>query len=422
MIQNNNFFKITQQLVIYRGVCEDAVLKRLFVLLSGNSINNRLVSKFLSKLITKSEQLGLSGDILRKYILYLLLTDENPYSLACEFGNLNNSSTLQKLSSYEIELIFDALEKLDFSTQIPAYGKILPYKPNKPHSDTFIDLCIAASTPSQLMQTLTRSYSENGIGKLYSNKMFTFENNKLKPAVNPGFVSLGDIIFYERQKQLICKNIEAFLNNNAASNMLLTGPKGTGKSSCIRALVEKYAQQGLLLVSVPREQYSKLPLLIKKLGKRGKKFIVMLDDLSFDLSHENAGNDYKYLKSIMEGSVEGRPPNVLFAATSNRRALVTENWSDKQGTTIEDGEIHASDAINEKQSLKDRFGLLISFPKPSPAEFCEIVKQLLKKQHIEVSDEQIKQKSAEWELGQSGLSGRAARNLADMIQRSGICN
>jgi len=406
--------QLIDKLVVFAKLREDEVTKCLL-----NAHTERQFSEFLLLLVQQSEEYGLSGDIFKQHIIRVLLTDENVFSIACESGKMTEEKSLYKLAEKEVKLVVDLLN-YNF-TEAAVYKQLLPYVPVVSQHSKIIEICEKEMTPQKFLQTLVESYKANGCGVICGNYMFSFVNGELRPAKRPAVVNFDDIIGCERQKRLICENIEMFISGGTASNMLLTGPKGTGKSSCVKALVSEYGGSGLCIVAVTREQYAELHELLHALSKRGKKFVVMLDDLSFDLSLENAETGYKYLKSILEGGVEGTPQNVLFCATSNRRALVTENWSDKQGTMIENGEIHASDAINEKQSLKDRFGLVVTFAKPTPNEFFEITKQLLAKRGVSLPDEHIKLHANEWELGQNGLSGRAARNLVDAIMRELKC-
>jgi len=401
---------IADKLVIFGNLRRDTIFKHLI-----DATTERGFSKFLLLLIQQSEKHGLSGNIFKRYIVRFLFTDENIFSLACERGEVNEKLSLYKLVENDIKLVVDLLN-YDLS-EMAAYEQIVPYIPNVTSQDMYTDMDISNIEPQKFLQMLIDSYKTKGCGVLCGNSMFTFASGKLIPAKKPDKVDFNDIIGCERQKRLICDNIEAFVGDGVASNMLLTGPKGTGKSSCVKALISEYGNHGLCIVSISREQYTELPMLLNVLSERGKKFIVMLDDLSFDLSLEAAEIGYKQLKTILEGGVESTPRNVLFCATSNRRALVTENWADKHGTVIEDGEVHATDAVNEKQSLKDRFGLVVSFAKPTPPEFFEITKQLLAKHGINLPDEMIKRRANEWELGQNGLSGRAAKNLTDAIIR-----
>ena len=402
--------KIAAKLIVYKNLRKDAILGRFF-----EAVTEQQLYEVLSLLVEASEKYGLSGDIFRQYVLRLLLIDENIFSLACERGEINLNLSLYKMALNDVKLV---MELMEFAMEdVLEYQEILPYLSNFVCSEPYIEMCQNAATPRELLEIIMKSNKLNGSGVLFKNVMFTYAEG-LVPAKKPAFACFDEIIGCERQKRILYDNVKAFINGKPAANMLLVGPKGTGKSSCVKALINEFGSDGLCVVAVSREQFVELPALLHELSRRGKKFIVLFDDLSFDLALENAEAGYKNLKSILEGGVEDTPKNVLFCATSNRRALVKEEWGDKRGTVAEDGEIHVSDAVNEKQSLRDRFGLVVSFAKPTPLEFYEIVNRLLIKEGFNISEDVIKRRANEWELGQSGLSGRAARNLAMIIMRN----
>lgn len=204
---------------------------------------------------------------------------------------------------------------------------------------------------------------------------------------------------------MLINNTKAFLNGYPANNVLLIGARGTGKSSSVKALANEYFNQGLRLLEISKEQIIDFPQILKYICQRGRKFIIFLDDLSFD----DFEVEYKYMKSLLEGSTEKKPDNVLFYATSNRRHIVQERWADRQGNPNDD--IHTADSLNEKISLSDRFGLTISFEAPNQNQYLEIVEAIAKKEKIEYSKEQLDKEAIAWELYQKGRSGRTARQF-----------
>ena len=210
---------------------------------------------------------------------------------------------------------------------------------------------------------------------------------------------------YDHQKTQLTGNTEAFVDGKPANNVLLVGARGTGKSSSVKALANEYFSKGLRLLQITKPQLKNLPEIMETLRSyASKRFIIFLDDLSF----EETDPEYKYLKSAIEGGVEARPDNVLIYATSNRRHLIRETWRDRV-----DGqdELYRDDSVNETISLSDRFGLIIYYYAPNQAEYLEIIRHMLKKQNIELEDDQLRVEGLRWEMTHSGRSGRTAQQF-----------
>ena len=206
-------------------------------------------------------------------------------------------------------------------------------------------------------------------------------------------------------QQMLIENTEGFLEGHEANNVLLAGAGGTGKSSAVKALVNEYFDQGLRLVEVGKEQMEQLPVILQYIAGRGKRFILFIDDLSF----EDFETEYKYMKSLLEGSVEKKPENVVFYATSNRRNIIQQKWKDRQTEHL-DQEVHGIEAMNEKLSLSQRFGLTLTYPVPNQAQYLEIVRYLAQKQGI-TADKALEREAIQWSMEQKGFSGRSARQF-----------
>jgi predicted AAA+ superfamily ATPase len=215
-------------------------------------------------------------------------------------------------------------------------------------------------------------------------------------------ITFADLIGYERQKEELIVNTESFLQDLPANNVLLYGERGTGKSSSIKALINKFFARGLRLVEVARPQFIHLPKIMGHLKNWGKKFILYLDDLSF----EEFEVEYKQLKSTIDGGIEVKPDNVLIYATSNRRNIIKEVWADNEGD-----ELHRSDTINEKVSLADRFGVKIFFISPDQQAYFKIITELAARAGLKMSKEELRQEAVKWEMSHSGRSGRIAEQL-----------
>ena len=220
---------------------------------------------------------------------------------------------------------------------------------------------------------------------------------------------LDDLVGYERQKKKLVDNTLSFVNGQAANNCLLFGDAGTGKSSSIKAIMNEFYSKGLRLIEVYKHQFKDLPKIISQIKSRNYKFIIYMDDLSF----EEFEIEYKYLKAVIEGGLEKRPDNFLIYATSNRRHLIKENYSDKEGTRQD---MHTSDTVQEKLSLVYRFGVSIYFGAPDKKEFQKIVSVLADRYGVKLSEEELLAEANKWELSHGGISGRTAQQFINYLQ------
>jgi predicted AAA+ superfamily ATPase len=219
-------------------------------------------------------------------------------------------------------------------------------------------------------------------------------------------VMLQDLVGYEIQKKKLIDNTEAFVQGRKANNALLFGDSGTGKSTSIKAIVNEYYDQGLRMIEIYKHQFKDLSTVISMIKNRNYKFIIYMDDLSF----EEFEIEYKFLKAVIEGGVETKPDNILIYATSNRRHLIKETWNDRNDMESDNG-IHRSDTIEEKLSLVNRFGCTINYSKPSQKEYFDIVISLAKKNNIAMSEKELCAEANKWELSHGGISGRTAQQF-----------
>lgn len=222
---------------------------------------------------------------------------------------------------------------------------------------------------------------------------------------------LSDLVGYEIQKKKLVENTEAFVKGKRANNVLLFGDSGTGKSTSIKAIVNQYYDDGLRMIEIYKHQFQYLSTVIADIKNRNYKFIIYMDDLSF----EEFEIEYKYLKAVIEGGVETRPDNILIYATSNRRHLIKENWNDRNDQD-NNNDKHHSDTVEEKLSLVNRFGVTISYEKPNQKEYFNIVINLAKRAGIIMSEEELTREANKWELSHGGISGRTAQQFVDYLQ------
>ena len=213
---------------------------------------------------------------------------------------------------------------------------------------------------------------------------------------------------YEIAKKKLIDNTEAFVEGRKANNCLLYGDAGTGKSSSIKGILNQYYDQGLRIIEVYKHQFQDLNEVIAQIKNRNYKFIIYMDDLSF----EEFEIEYKYLKAVIEGGLEKKPDNVLIYATSNRRHLVREQFSDKEGRR---DDLHSSDTVQEKLSLVSRFGVTIYFCGPDKKEFQNIVRTLAQRNGVEMDEDTLLLEANRWELQHGGLSGRTAQQFIDYL-------
>ena len=243
------------------------------------------------------------------------------------------------------------------------------------------------------------------------NRAFRIQNRgsgvEFLPINNTDKVMLRDMIGYDLQKQQLIENTEAFLRGKPANNVLLYGDAGTGKSSSVKALINEYCDSGLRMIEIYKHQFQNLSTVIAAVKSRNYRFIIYIDDLSFE---ENEV-EYKFLKAVIEGGVESRPDNVLIYATSNRRHLIRETWKDRGDMEFEN-DIHRSDTMEEKLSLAARFGVAINYNAPNRQQYHEIVKGLAQRQlQTDLSEEELLLLANRWEIRHGGISGRTAQQF-----------
>jgi predicted AAA+ superfamily ATPase len=380
----------------------------------------------MNKLIELSAGYGLEGNLWHAYLTFLLVNHENAFSMACEVTGLAAGS-INELAIHDFE-IWRELYEVDFQ-EIEKYldctciNLLLDYRAEEESNILFnkrvkTRICelsrLLGKTADvyEFRNEIVCFYKDFGVGKLGLHKAFRVESNeekaKIVPIRNIPYVKLDDLIGYEIPKKKLIDNTKAFIEGRPANNCLLFGDAGTGKSSSIKGILNEYYDQGLRIIEVYKHQFQDLNSVIAQIKNRKYKFIIYMDDLSF----EEFEIEYKYLKAVIEGGLEKKPDNVLIYATSNRRHLIKENFSDKEGRR---DELHASDTVQEKLSLVARFGVSIFFVAPDKIEYQAIVKALARKSGIEMEDEELFLEANKWELCHGGRSGRTARQFVDYL-------
>lgn len=381
----------------------------------------------IAGLIAMASEYGYTGDLWHMAITHVLVSSENSYSMACEMRG-EKQQTLRSLALMDMELIRDYFNA-DFVSMASdrdrdAFMLLREYHAgdsdngviNRRVRDRISDLAKAfeqAPDAAAMLDALDRFYAEYGVGKFGLHKAFRIQSSeegaKILPIRRIAHVSLDDLIGYENAKRKLIENTEAFVEGRPANNCLLFGEAGTGKSSSIKALANMYFDRGLRIIEVYRHQFRDLNDVISQIKGRNYRFILYMDDLSF----EDFETEYKYLKAVIEGGLEKRPGNVLIYATSNRRHLVRESFSDREGAALSDK--HGGDTTQEKLSLAARFGISIYFEAPNHEEYQQIVAALAKRNGIDMDPEELRQQAARWELQHGGTSGRGAQQFIDHL-------
>ena len=348
-----------------------------------------------------------SGNIWQNYLTHFILTNENFFSLACERRDPPKGS-LRDIAIRD----FSAFMKL-FNLENEHMSYIDNFIADNNNTSPVCEISKAIAemkTPQKIFELVTNFYKRHGAGVFALNRAFRFEDDEFVPVENVGDVRLDDLVGYEIQKHELITNTEAFLAGRPANNVLLYGDGGTGKSTSIKAILNEYFDKGLRVIEVYKHQFRDILKITERLRKRNYKFIIFIDDLSFE---ENE-SEYKYLKAIIEGGIETRPDNILIYATSNRRHIVREIWKDRDDME-HDGDIHRSDTVEEKLSLASRFGILINYSTPMRKMYHEIVLTLAKRAGLNIDEAKLISGANTWEIRHGGMSGRTARQYVDYL-------
>ena len=379
-------------------------------------------------LIELAAQDGFHGNLWQVYLTLLLVGDENAFTLRAEGrgevqGGMREAA-LQDLHTFHKLFSLDAKEvAARFNIPENAYLLCFEAEPVRPENfSTFIrdriqtlsEALGEAGDAEEMLSRLLDFYHSVGVGTIGLHKAFRIEGGhekrtpaQLVPIRNISHVSLEDLVGYERQKDALVRNTKAFVEGRSANNVLLYGDAGTGKSTSIKAIANQFYSEGLRVIEVYRHQFKDIHDVITQIKNRNYKFILYMDDLSF----EDFETEYKYLKAVIEGGLEKRPKNVLVYATSNRRHLVKERFSDK--ASLDEDDIRHSDTVQEKLSLAARFGLPIYFGPPGRKEFNAVVETLAQRCGITMPKETLIAEATKWEIAHGGLSGRCAQQFID---------
>ena len=421
-----------RECILYRDFEQGELLEKMTMLMEDISHPKVLYGKdgeyfaCIHQLVEMAGTYGFAGNLWHDYLTYLLVNHENAFSTACEIvgpveGTINafamhDFEIFKQLYDFDLKELEKIYPSVD-SSLITDYQNINEGSKvfNKRIRDRICTLAqklAKAESTEEFMDDMLQFYKEFGVGKLGLHKAFRIDGTvtpaRIVPITNIAHVHLDDLVGYEIAKKKLIDNTEAFVQGRPANNCLLFGDAGTGKSSSIKGILNQYYDQGLRIIEAYKHQFKDLNDIIAQVKNRNYKFIIYMDDLSF----EEFEIEYKYLKAVIEGGLEKKPDNILIYATSNRRHLVREKFSDKEERR---DDLHSSDTVQEKLSLVARFGVSIFFCAPDKKQFQNIVKTLAERHQVEMPEEELLLEANKWELQHGGLSGRTAQQFIDYL-------
>ena len=431
--------KLVSKLLIYSNLGEDSILTNLSGIFKswekGVDEKEEIIARIykeIKRILDISTAYGFDTNLWHNYLTFLLISNENSFSLTCERTGASEDGTVNYLAKQDFR-IFKALFDFDFGpieralgidcfTTICSYKAVAKrervYNRNVSEKVRELSLKIAASEgEEEIFRLVTDHYKRYGVGLFGVNRAFRIRRDgaggrlDFVPINNADSIRLDDLVGYKIQKEQLVTNTRAFVEGKAANNVLLYGDSGTGKSTSVRAVLNEYYDKGLRMIEIYKHQFRDLSDVIAQIKDRNYFFIIFIDDLSFE-EHEV---EYKFLKAVIEGGVESRPDNILIYATSNRRHLIKETWNDRNDMEF-NGEIHRSDTMEEKLSLSARFGVLINYSIPNRQEYHEIVEALAAKQGIKMERDKLLLAANTWELRHGGVSGRTAQQFINYLE------
>ena len=414
-------------LAVLRGVLASSAARDILSLLGLFTVERPESAAVAENFGRLWEELAVEAGVLlpdawQSHLAGRLLDDENPFSLGAERRELStivveqarrDLNTLQMLFDLDAGTLLSLVE-----TAVPELeGRWTPWRDpeadagksrrGEPRQDMARQLA-AAEDWGDLVEALVEHYATHGAGTFGSHKAFRWEDGGLRAVPHPDPVRLCDLIGYEKEREPLRRNTQRLLAGLPSHHALLYGLPGTGKSSTVKAVLNEYATVGLRLVELAKEDLEELPALLEALRGRGPCFILFIDDLSFE-EHEV---EYKALKALLEGSIEEPPRNVRLYATSNRRNLIRERFSDRE----EGDDVHERDTMQEKLSLVARFGLRLTFPSPDQKRYLEIVSGLARERGVKIPTGELEERALLWDRWHAGRSGRTARQFVDELE------
>ncbi len=416
-----------ESFILYNNVRLNPIVKYAVQLLSmaqgsqDRKEKETLFYEIQRGLLSASDYMDLKGTYWGNYICKLIAESENRFSLTSEKGNADIDQNVKLIAIREMEIL-RKLYSIDWK-KIEADlsdGEISVCRMEEQHDQTTsfhyrheIRAALERDDVNQTLTDLERYYYRHGCGIFENYEAFVWDKG-LVGIRNYDKITFEQLVGYETQKKALIENTEFFLNGLSCNNALLHGDRGTGKSSSVKALLNRFADRKLKLISINKHHIDQLYGIIESIGNRGCKFIIFIDDLSF----EDTEVGYKHFKSIIDGGIEAQPKNILIYVTSNRRHIIKETWKDRG----DNGEVHGNDGMQERLSLSDRFGLTIPFISPDREGFFQIVKGIVKQEGIDIDEIYLLEEAVKWDMRQKGRSGRVARQFVNHVSSKLLLN
>ena len=429
-------YRETSKLLLYSNLGEDSILLKLAGIFCDwehracdkSELIGRIYAQ-VKRLLDVATLYGFDNNLWHNYLTFLLMTNENSFTLTSERvgasdGSVNHFARadfgiFKRLFDFDFapieqDLGIDCFTVLSHYQAIPKKAQM--YYRAVSEQVRALALAIDAAPDEDAVFTLmTDYYRDHGVGMFGLNRAFRIQPDgdgvAFEAINNIDAVTLGDLIGYEAQKKELRQNTEAFVQGRGCNNMLLYGDAGTGKSTSVKAILNEYYDQGLRMIEIYKHQFGLLSKVIAKVKNRNYRFMIFIDDLSFE-EHEV---EYKFLKAVIEGGVETRPGNVMIVATSNRRHLIQETWKDRSDME-HNGDIHRSDTMEEKLSLAARFGCSICYSNPNRQQYHDIVRGIAARvPGLTMSDEELLAAANRWEIRHGGISGRTAQQFVNYL-------
>ncbi|MCC8069736.1 MAG: ATP-binding protein [Ruminococcus sp.] len=377
-------------LVIFRNLLKDSVVRKFMNLLESVETKSSTVNQ-LEKYADFVSELYKYGTNLTSYILNKIFEDENVYVLTKSNKDTENNLLLDDCVIHELDVL-NSIARIQ-SDEIKSHIDYSKFLPNwETSSCNFTD--------EYLLRV--KNISAYGYGIFAKYHMFIVENGEIVPIKYPDDTTLEQLIGYERERKIVIDNTKALIDGKPASNILLYGDAGTGKSSTVKAVVNRFADRGLRIIQMQKKDIHDIPKIMDSLNKNPLKFIMFIDDLSFS----SDDSDFSTLKAILEGNVSSRANNVVIYATSNRRHLVKESFSDREGD-----DIHFNDTVQELTSLSERFGISVKFMQPSKKDYLNIVHELAKANDIQMDTQELDILAERFVISRNGRSPRSAKQF-----------
>jgi predicted AAA+ superfamily ATPase len=410
-----------------------SVFARLRRAISVEAVSNNetpdIIYEVAGEIIAEAERNSFRGDLWEIMFALTLVEEESLLWRTFERSSISLGSILQIAANNiwnqhkivtGIKSLIDSGDEYDMlrglSNYTPTGGTDGPYRQVLRDVTEVACRISSAGTPKEMLSALSGFYELHGSGIYSINYAFRWSGSDkaLMPLNDLDKLTLDSLIGYEPQKHILLANTEAFLSGLPSNNVLLYGDSGTGKSSSVRALLNEpgFTQRGLRIIELQKEQFVDIPALLGMIRERNYKFILFMDDLSF----EEFEVEYKHLKALIEGGLERKPDNVLVYATSNRRNIVREVWSDRR-TSSDD--VHGWDTMQEKLSLADRFGITIWYGAVGKEQYMEIVRSCAKEVGLVFTDTELEKLALRWEIGKGGFTGRAAKQFVYSLLSEG---